>query len=109
MRTLIAGAWAIALRDWRRMSANPHANGGALLRDLFLPDFRDYAVEVKKPATSSSEATRVLGKFLRDVIAKNSTTFRLFGPDETASNRLADVFAVTGRPGRPSWRRPTKD
>jgi xylulose-5-phosphate/fructose-6-phosphate phosphoketolase len=67
------------------------------LRDLVLPDFRDCAVEVKKPATSSSEATRVLGEFLRDVIAKNSTTFRLFGPDETASNRLADVFAVTGR------------
>jgi xylulose-5-phosphate/fructose-6-phosphate phosphoketolase len=88
---------ALAPKGERRMSANPHANGGALLRDLVLPDFRDYAVEVKKPATSSSEATRVLGKFLRDVIAKNSTTFRLFGPDETASNRLADVFAVTGR------------
>jgi xylulose-5-phosphate/fructose-6-phosphate phosphoketolase len=88
---------ALAPKGERRMSANPHANGGMLLRDLVLPDFRDYAVEVKKPATSSSEATRVLGKFLRDVIAKNSTTFRLFGPDETESNRLADVFAVTGR------------
>jgi xylulose-5-phosphate/fructose-6-phosphate phosphoketolase len=88
---------ALAPKGEWRMSANPHANGGVLLRDLVLPDFRDYAVEVKKPATSSSEATRVLGKFLRDVIAKNSTTFRLFGPDETASNRLADVFAVTGR------------
>jgi xylulose-5-phosphate/fructose-6-phosphate phosphoketolase len=88
---------ALVPKGERRMSANPHANGGVLLRDLVLPDFRDYAVEVKKPATSSSEATRVLGKFLRDVIAKNSTTFRLFGPDETASNRLADVFAVTGR------------
>ena len=81
----------------RRMSANPHANGGALLRDLVLPDFRDYAVEVKKPGTTFSEATRVLGGFLRDVVARNPGNFRLFGPDETASNRLADVFAVTGR------------
>jgi xylulose-5-phosphate/fructose-6-phosphate phosphoketolase len=88
---------ALAPKGERRMSANPHSNGGTLLRDLVLPDFRDYAVEVKQPATSSSEATRVLGKFLRDVIAENSTTFRLFGPDETASNRLDDVFSVTAR------------
>ena len=88
---------ALAPKGERRMSANPHANGGGLLLELVLPDFRDYAVEVKKPATSSSEATRVLGRFLREVIAENSTTFRLFGPDETASNRLDDVFAVTGR------------
>jgi xylulose-5-phosphate/fructose-6-phosphate phosphoketolase len=81
----------------RRMSANPHTNGGELLRDLVLPDFRDYAVEVPKPATTSSEATRVLGAFLRDVLARNPDNFRLFGPDETASNRLADVFEVTGR------------
>jgi xylulose-5-phosphate/fructose-6-phosphate phosphoketolase len=81
----------------RRMSANPHANGGALLRDLVLPDFRDYAVEVTSPGTSTSEATRVLGAFLRDVIARNADNFRLFGPDETASNRLGDVFSVTGR------------
>ena len=81
----------------RRMSANPHANGGALLRDLVLPDFRDYAVEVTAPGTSTSEATRVLGAFLRDVIARNPDNFRLFGPDETASNRLGDVFSVTGR------------
>jgi xylulose-5-phosphate/fructose-6-phosphate phosphoketolase len=81
----------------RRMSANPHANGGVLLRDLVLPDFRDYAVEVAKPATTSSEATRVLGGFLRDVIDRNGDNFRLFGPDETASNRLGDVFAVTDR------------
>jgi xylulose-5-phosphate/fructose-6-phosphate phosphoketolase len=84
-------------RGARRMSANPHANGGELLRDLALPDFRDYAVDVSKPATTSSEATRVLGAFLRDVIARNDDNFRLFGPDETASNRLADVFAVTNR------------
>jgi xylulose-5-phosphate/fructose-6-phosphate phosphoketolase len=88
---------ALAPEGERRMSANPHANGGALLRDLVLPDFRDYAIEVKKPAVSSSEATRVLGTFLRDVVAKNAHTFRLFGPDETASNRLGDVFAVTAR------------
>ena len=81
----------------RRMSANPHANGGALIRDLRLPDFRDYAVEVAKPGTSTSEATRVLGSFLRDVVKENSNNFRLFGPDETASNRLADVFETTDR------------
>ena len=81
----------------RRMSANPHANGGELLRDLVLPDFREYAVEVPKPGTSMAEATRVLGGYLRDVIDRNRETFRLFGPDETASNRLDDVFAVTGR------------
>jgi xylulose-5-phosphate/fructose-6-phosphate phosphoketolase len=81
----------------RRMSANPHANGGELLQELALPDFREYAVEVPAPATTSSEATRVLGGFLRDVIERNPRTFRLFGPDETASNRLGDVFAVTDR------------
>jgi xylulose-5-phosphate/fructose-6-phosphate phosphoketolase len=76
----------------RRMSANPHANGGLLLRDLDLPDFTDYAVAVDKPATGSAEATRVLGTFLRDVIARNPERFRLMGPDETASNRLSAVF-----------------
>jgi xylulose-5-phosphate/fructose-6-phosphate phosphoketolase len=81
----------------RRMSANPHTNGGALLQDLLLPDFREYAVEVDQPGTSSAEATRVLGRFLRDLIARNQTTFRLFGPDETESNRLGDVFSVTTR------------
>jgi xylulose-5-phosphate/fructose-6-phosphate phosphoketolase len=84
-------------RGDRRMSANPHANGGALLRDLALPDFRDYAVDVAKPATTFSEATRVLGGFLRDVISRNPDIFRLFGPDETASNRLQDVFAASPR------------
>jgi xylulose-5-phosphate/fructose-6-phosphate phosphoketolase len=79
------------------MSANPHANGGSLLRDLVLPDFRDYAVDVKQPGASFSEATRVLGGFLRDVIARNRDNFRLFGPDETESNRLADVFTATAR------------
>ena len=78
----------------RRMSANPHANGGLLLRDLLLPDFRDYAVDVPEPATTEGEATRVLGKFLRDVVERNPETFRVFGPDETESNRLGDVLAV---------------
>ncbi|AWS43322.1 phosphoketolase [Streptosporangium sp. 'caverna'] len=81
----------------RRMSASPHANGGELLRPLALPDFRDHAVEVKAPASASSEPTRVLGRFLRDVIAANPDNFRLMGPDETASNRLQAVFEVTGR------------
>jgi xylulose-5-phosphate/fructose-6-phosphate phosphoketolase len=88
---------ALAPRGGRRMSANPNANGGELLRDLVLPDFRDYAVEVPKPGMTFSEATRVLGVFLRDVVARNLSNFRLFGPDETASNRLADVFDVTGK------------
>ncbi|MGE5286135.1 MAG: phosphoketolase [Micromonosporaceae bacterium] len=84
-------------RSYRRMSANPHTNGGLLLRDLDLPDFRDYAVAVDKPGAEESEPTRVLGKWLRDVIKRNGRTFRLFGPDETASNRLGDVFEVTNR------------
>ena len=81
----------------RRMSANPVANGGILLHDLSLPDFRDYAVDVPTPGGSTSEATRVLGTFLRDVVVKNPTTFRVFGPDETASNRLGALFEVTTR------------
>ena len=81
----------------RRMSANPHANGGELLRDLVLPDFRDYAVDVPEPGKGMTEATKVLGTFLRDVVARNATSFRIFGPDETASNRLSAVFEVTGR------------
>ena len=92
------------LVDWlprgeRRMSANPNANGGLLLRDLALPDFRDYAVEVTKPGTTSSEPTRVLGEFLRDVFRLNeqARNFRLFGPDETASNRLDAVFEATNK------------
>ncbi len=88
---------ALAPSGERRMSANPKANGGLLLHDLELPDFRDYAVDVPVPGESSAESTRVLGGFLRDVIARNSSTFRLFGPDETESNRLANVFEVTSR------------
>ncbi|MET8144030.1 phosphoketolase family protein [Sphaerisporangium sp. NPDC005288] len=81
----------------RRMSANPHANGGELLQPLRLPDFRDYAVEVKAPATAASEPTRVLGALVRDIIAANPANFRLLGPDEVASNRLGAAFEVTGR------------
>jgi xylulose-5-phosphate/fructose-6-phosphate phosphoketolase len=81
----------------RRMSANPHANGGLLLSDLELPDFCDYGVVVASPGAVMREATRVLGDFLRDVIRANPSTFRLFGPDETSSNRLQDVFEVTDR------------
>jgi xylulose-5-phosphate/fructose-6-phosphate phosphoketolase len=81
----------------RRLSANPVTNGGLLLRDLALPDFRDYAVPVKKPATDRAEATRVLGMWLRDVIRDNPSTFRIFGPDETSSNRLQAVFETTDR------------
>ncbi|NUW35714.1 phosphoketolase family protein [Nonomuraea sp. SMC257] len=80
-----------------RMSASPHANGGELLRPLALPDFRDYAVEVKAPARQSTEPTRRLGAYLRDVIAANPHDFRLMGPDETASNRLQAVFETTDR------------
>ena len=88
---------ALAPRGERRLSANPHANGGLLLKDLSLPDFRDYAVDVTGPGTPPSEATSILGAFLRDVIRLNPRTFRLFGPDETASNRLSAVFEATDR------------
>ncbi|MGA3360905.1 MAG: phosphoketolase family protein [Solirubrobacteraceae bacterium] len=88
---------ALAPDGERRMSANPNANGGLLLRDLELPDFRDYAVAVGSPGTSTSEATRVLGTYLRDVIAANGENFRIMGPDETASNRLGAVFETTNR------------
>jgi xylulose-5-phosphate/fructose-6-phosphate phosphoketolase len=88
---------AFAPEGQRRMSANPHANGGLLLRDLDLPPFPDYAVPVDKPASESAEATRVLGTFLRDVIARNPDRFRLMGPDETASNRLSAALEVTDK------------
>jgi xylulose-5-phosphate/fructose-6-phosphate phosphoketolase len=88
---------ALPPKRHRRMSANPHANGGLLLRDLELPDFRDYAVDVARPGTTFAEPTRVLGGFLRDVLAANRQQFRLFGPDETASNRLQAVFEATDR------------
>jgi len=83
----------------RRMGANPHANGGILMKSLKMPDFRDYAVEVPEPGQVIAEATRILGRFLRDVMQRNmaARNFRVFGPDETASNRLDALFEVTGR------------
>ena len=100
---LVAELAALAPRGRRRMSANPHANGGVLLRDLELPDFRGYAVEVPAPASKTSEATRVLGAFLRDVVRANPDRFRIMGPDETASNRLGAVFEVTDRAWDAEW------
>jgi xylulose-5-phosphate/fructose-6-phosphate phosphoketolase len=88
---------ALPPRGQRRMSSNPHANGGELLKDLKLPDFRAYAVSVAKPGTTTSEATRVLGVYLRDVIRNNPNNFRIMGPDETASNRLQPVFEATDK------------
>lgn len=87
----------LAPKGQRRMGDNPHANGGIILKELKFPDFRQYAVPVEKPAVSVGEATRMMGDFLRDIIKLNPTNFRLMGPDETASNRLGDVFEVTGR------------
>jgi xylulose-5-phosphate/fructose-6-phosphate phosphoketolase len=84
-------------KSYRRMSANPHANGGLLLRGLVVPDYRAYAVAVTQPGQTLSGATSVLGGFLRDVITANPSNFRLFGPDETASNRLEAVFEATDR------------
>nr|WP_269320312.1 phosphoketolase family protein [Nocardioides sp. URHA0032] len=80
-----------------RMSASPHANGGLLLKPLRMPDFRDYAVEVARPGTGAVESTRVMGTFLRDVMARNMDNFRMFAPDENSSNRLQDVMDVTDR------------
>ncbi|MDQ3944868.1 MAG: phosphoketolase family protein [Actinomycetota bacterium] len=93
------GVVALAPAGPRRMGANPHANGGLLLRDLELPDFRDFAVEVKQPGSTVAEPTRVLGQFLRDVIRANEgeRNFRLFGPDETESNRLGAVYEATDK------------
>jgi len=95
--TLRAEIAATAPAGPKRMSASPHANGGALLSDLRLPDFRDYAVDVPEPGRGIAEATKVLGTWLRDVIRRNPSTFRLMGPDETASNRLGSVFEATDR------------
>ncbi len=89
----------------RRMGANPHANGGLLLRDLIMPDFRSYAISVPRPGTEYAEATRVLGYLLRDVMKLNAEAknFRLFGPDETASNRLDAVYEAAAK----EWMEPT--
>ena len=94
---LVPSIAALAPRPERRMSASPQANGGLLLRDLELPDFRTYAVPVSHPATEMSSPTGVLGTWLRDVVAANPDSFRIMGPDETASNRLQAVFETTDR------------
>jgi xylulose-5-phosphate/fructose-6-phosphate phosphoketolase len=97
--TLVPELAALAPQGTRRMSANPHANGGLLLRDLVMPDFRQYAVPVPAPGATDGEATRVLGTLLRDVMHLNAeaANFRVMGPDETSSNRLDALFAETGR------------
>jgi xylulose-5-phosphate/fructose-6-phosphate phosphoketolase len=88
---------ALAPKGDRRMGANPHANGGLLLRDLFMPDFREYAVDVPKPGGAIAEATKLAGIFVRDVMKKNVDNFRMFGPDETASNRFQALLEVTDK------------
>ena len=95
--TLNAELAELAPKGERRMSANPHANGGLLLRNLVMPDFRDYAVPVSSPGAVDAEATRVQGTFIRDVMKFNPTSFRVFSPDETTSNRWNAVFDVTNR------------
>jgi xylulose-5-phosphate/fructose-6-phosphate phosphoketolase len=97
--TLVPELADLAPKGERRMGANPHANGGLLLKDLEMPDFRDYAVDVPKPGAVQAEATRVAGRLLRDVMKRNAEArnFRIMGPDETASNRLDAVFDVTDR------------
>ncbi len=87
----------LAPKGERRMGANPHANGGLLLKELKMPNFRDYALKVNKPGTVEGESTRVQGKLIRDMIKLNPSNFRVFSPDETASNRWGDVFKVTDR------------
>ena len=96
---LISELAELAPKGRRRMGANPHANGGELLRDLKMPDFREYAVNIAKPGSDTAESTRVMGAFIRDVMKANieQKNFRIFSPDETASNRWADVFDVTKR------------
>jgi xylulose-5-phosphate/fructose-6-phosphate phosphoketolase len=94
---LVAELADLAPKGDRRMGANPHANGGLLLKDLLMPDFRDYAVKVKKPGTSIAEGTRILGQFLRDIMKSNPQNFRVMGPDETNSNRLGALFEVTDK------------
>lgn len=94
---LIAELRELAPHGDKRMSANPHANGGLFLRDLRLPDFREYAVAVERPGGVKAEATRIQGQFIRDVMKLNPITFRIFGPDEIASNRWNDVFENENR------------
>lgn len=93
--TLRADLKELAPTGTRRMSANPHANGGLMYKSLMLPDFRKYAVEVKKPGNGEAENTRPTGKFLRDIVKENPDNFRVFGPDETSSNKLDDIYEVS--------------
>ena len=93
--TLIAELKALAPTGPRRMSANPHANGGVLKKALRLPEFREYSFDVDKPGTTLAENTRPLGRFLRDVMKRNMRTFRVFGPDETTSNKLDAIYDVS--------------
>lgn len=95
--TLIPELQELAPKGNKRMGDNPHANGGLLLKDLRMPDFRDYAVKIEKPGQADAEATRVMGTFLRDIMKQNSKSFRVVGPDETNSNRLNALFEVTNR------------
>ncbi len=97
--SLVPELQALAPSGERRMGANPHANGGVLLKDLKMPDYREYAVDVPQPGRNEAEATRVMGLLLRDVMKLNArqSNFRVFGPDETASNRLGALFEVTDR------------
>ena len=96
---LVAELAELAPAGDRRMGANPHANGGLLLKDLTMPDFRDYALKVTKPGAEFAESTRILGKMLRDVMKLNADAknFRVFGPDETASNRLEALYETTAK------------
>jgi xylulose-5-phosphate/fructose-6-phosphate phosphoketolase len=96
---LVADLAALAPTGERRMGANPHANGGLELRDLEMPDFRHYAVDVPRPGGADAEATRVMGRFLRDIMAANrpARNFRIFSPDENDSNRWRDILEVTDR------------
>ncbi|WP_319420842.1 phosphoketolase family protein [Pleurocapsa sp. FMAR1] len=93
--TLIPELQELAPKGDRRMSANPIANGGLVRKNLLMPDFREFGVDIDQPGGVMAENTRVLGKFLREVMRNNMTNFRVFGPDETASNRLADIYDVT--------------
>ena len=96
---LIAELSELAPKGSRRIGANPHANGGLLLKDLLMPDFREYAVSVSEPGKETEESTKVLGTFLRDVMKRNleHANFRIFGPDETASNRLDAIYQATDK------------
>src|SRR4029453_17339353 len=96
---LIAELRALAPKGNRRMSANPHANGGVLRKDLKLPDFRRYAVDVPERGAAECENTKPLGAFLRDILQSNPVNFRVFGPDETASNRLQSVYDAQRKHG----------